>query len=160
MDKWDSFHYFNSETSPETFRRRLDAFGMPIDYWHKKLKVIERVTNFADVVQPDGFNVIDYLELDGDRLFMVSKLIREIFNKLNKGIAFIGIQKAANAPFGRGGEFTLEKAQLAISLDYNKAKIVKCKAPKNNFNYHHAVIDFNIDNHGSRIFPTSGWKRE
>lgn len=159
MDKFNSFLYLNSETSPQTFRKRLDRFGEPISFWQDKLKVIDRCSNFADVIDPDGFNVIDYLELDPEKTFKVSEYIRNIFNKLNRGIAFIGLQKASKASFGRGGEFTLEKAQLAISMDYDKAKIVKCKSPKNGFAYHNSTIDFNIS-FGCNIVEKSGWKQE
>lgn len=159
MDKFNSFLYLNSETSAATFRKRLDRFGEPISFWKDKLKVIDRCSNFADVIDPDGFNVIDYLELDPEKTFKVSEYIRNIFNKLNRGIVFIGIQKASNASFGRGGEFTLEKAQLAISMDYDKAKIVKCKSPKNGFDYHNSIIDFNIS-FGCNIVEKSGWKQE
>ena len=159
MEKFNSFLYLNSETSASTFRKRLDKFGEPISFWQDKLKVIDRCSNFADVVDPDGFNVIDYLELDPEKTFKVSEYIRNIFNKLNRGIAFIGLQKASKASFGRGGEFTLEKAQLAISMDYDKAKIVKCKSPKNGFAYHNSTIDFNIT-YGCNILEKSGWKQE
>lgn len=160
MDRFDKFYYFNSETSPESFRKRLDNFGEPISFWTDKLKVIERSNNFADLIQPNGINIIDYLELDAEKLYAVGGVIKDIFNKLDKGIAFIGIQKAANAKFGRGGEFTLEKAQLAIALDYNKATISKCKSPVSGFDYHEAVMDFDIKQQGSIMIPTSGWKRE
>lgn len=160
MGKFEKFYYFNSETSAESFRDRLDKFGEPISYWKKKLEVVNRTRNFSDVIQPNGVNIIDYLELDPEKTFMVSGLIRDIFNKLDKGIAIIGLQKASNASFGRGGEFTLEKAQLAISLDYDKAKIVKCKSPKSGFNYHNAVMDFGISQGGALITEKSGWKQE
>jgi hypothetical protein len=159
MDKFNEFYYFNSETSAQTFRKRLDKFGLDISYWSNKLKVIDRVKNFSDVINPDGINIIDYLELDPEKTYKVCEYIRDIFNKLNKGIAFIGIQKASNASFGRGGEFTLEKAQLAISMDYDKAKIIKCKAPKNGFDYHNSIIDFKITS-GCTIQDLSGWKKE
>ena len=160
IDRFDKFYYFNSETSPESFRRRLDNFGESISFWTEKLKVIERTNNFADAIQPNDINIIDYLELDAEKLYAVGGVIKDIFNKLDKGIAFIGIQKAANAKFGRGGEFTLEKAQLAITLDYNKATISKCKSPASGFNYHEAIMDFDIKQHGSIMMPTSGWKRD
>ena len=159
MDKFEEFHYFNSETSAQAFRKRLDKYGEPISFWEKKLKVVDRASNYSDVIKPNGINIIDYLELDPEKTFKVSEYIRDIFNKLDQGIALIGIQKATNASFGRGGEFTLEKAQLAISMDYDKAKIVKCKSPKGNFNYHNAVIDFSIPG-GCYIVEKSGWKRE
>lgn len=159
MQNFSSFNYLNSEMSAERFRERLNKFNEPIEFWHPKLKVVDTTSNFADMIDPNGINFIDYLELNPEKTYMVSKYILDIFNKLDKGIAFVGLQKASNATFGRGGEFNLEKAQLAISIDYNKAKIVKCKSPKSEFSYHNAVIDFSIE-FGSRIVEKSGWKQE
>lgn len=159
MQAFSSFNYLNSEMSPETLRGRLNRFMEPIEFWHPKLKVIDCTSNFADAIDPNGINFIDYLELNPEKTYMVSKHILDIFNKLDKGVAFIGLQKASNASFGRGGEFNLEKAQLAISIDYNKAKIVKCKSPKTDFSYHNSVIDFTIEV-GSLIVEKSGWKHE
>lgn len=159
MQNYSSFNYLNSEMSPENFRGRLNKFKEPIEFWYPKLKVIDCTSNFADAIDPNGINFVDYLELNPEKTYMVSKHILDIFNKLDKGVAFIGLQKASNASFGRGGEFNLEKAQLAISIDYNKATIVKCKSPKNDFSYHNAKIDFGIEA-GSMIIEKSGWKHE
>jgi hypothetical protein len=44
----------------------------------------------------------------------------------------IGLQKNPHVDLGRGGAFSLEKARLYLSLDYQKAKIVSCKNFKEN----------------------------
>jgi hypothetical protein len=106
--------YMTSETSPEELKGRLEAFG-PVTEWGG-VKFQERNTDFADGIDPNGINVIDFLECVGGEFYKVADYIREVFDALDKGVAFIAIQKKKGAEFGRGAEFSVEKSRLAISL--------------------------------------------
>jgi hypothetical protein len=54
--------------------------------------------------------------------------IKAIFDKLNKGIALIALQKKIGSELARGGDFTMEKARLYITLSRdNICKIIKAK---------------------------------
>lgn len=118
--------YFSSEMGPEELRLRLSCFeGVPEDAW-EKVQFFDRSSGFAHAIEPNSLNVIDYLEIS-DNFFAVGGEIREIFDRLNKGIAVIALQKKAGAELGRGAEFTLEKARLYLSMDQGKIKIVKAK---------------------------------
>ena len=117
--------YFSSEMGPEELKLRLNNFqDVGQDEW--KFEAYDRSGNFADVIQPNAINLIDYLEVTTD-FFKVGGEIKTIFDKLDKGVAVIALQKKKGAEYGRGAEFSLEKARLYLSMDDGELKIVKAK---------------------------------
>lgn len=126
-------HFFNSEMGAAEFKLRATNFpDITIKQW-ADVAVYERTDNFADVIKPGegNLNIIDFLEVV-DEFWKVAKSIQDIHKKLDGALAVIAIQKNPKAELGRGGAFSLEKARLYISLDYNVAKIVSCKNFKEN----------------------------
>jgi hypothetical protein len=131
--------YMSSEMGPNEFRSRLDRFEeqtgddfMAVDHWN--MKVTERTEDFHDVILPDGLNIIDFLEIHED-FWAVGMLMKQIFDKLDRGIAIICIQKTnTESDYGLGGLRGMEKPRLYLSLkngpDWHTLKIVKCKAPR------------------------------
>jgi Fe2+ or Zn2+ uptake regulation protein len=115
-------YYFSSEMGPIEFNSRLSKFDFPLTDWKFTLK--ERSSNFADVVKPDAINIIDFLELH-DEFYKVGGLIKDIFDRLKKGIAIIALQKNPNTNYGLGGMRSIEKARLYLSMEPGKIKIVK-----------------------------------
>lgn len=132
MDK-HKIHYFNSEMGAEELKLRLSKFDVPLDDWNFEAR--ERVSNFSEIIQPNDINIIDYLEVT-DNFFAIGQEIKDIFDKLKRGIAIIAIQKKTGSDFGRGAEFSAEKARLYLSMDTGCLKIVKAKnwATKDNPN--------------------------
>lgn len=124
MEHFD-IHYFNSEMGEMELRSRLSKFAIPLKDW-QKVHWWERSGNFADVIRPDSVNVIDFLEITEEH-YRIGTWIKQIHDRLRKGIAIIAIQKKRGADVGRGGDVTLEKPRLYINLSPGKAKIVKCK---------------------------------
>jgi hypothetical protein len=125
-------HYFNSEMGAAEFKMRASKFDEPISMW-KDVSVYERSDNFPDVIKPGegNLNIIDFLEVV-DEFWKVAATIQKIHQKLNGAMCVIGLQKNPHVDLGRGGAFSLEKARLYLSLDYQKAKIVSCKNFKEN----------------------------
>src|SRR3990167_7226138 len=133
QDRFDMY-YFCSEMSDTDLRYRLEMFDRDIDDW--KFQASYRVTDFADVIEPDAVNLIDFLELTDDA-HMVNKYLTEIHNRLTTGIAVVGLQKKENLrkgdnyKYGKGAEGTAEKPRLYVTLDKTLqggiAKIVKGK---------------------------------
>ena len=117
--------YFSSEMGPEELKLRLNNFqDVGQDEW--KFEAYDRSANFADAVQPNAINLIDYLEVTTD-FFKVGGEIKAIYDKLDKGVAVIALQKKKGAEYGRGAEFSLEKARLYLSMDDGELRIVKAK---------------------------------
>jgi hypothetical protein len=117
--------YFSSEMGPEEFHLRLAKFGdIKLADW--RFSPRQRSSKFADVIVPDALNIIDYLEITKD-FFEIGGDIKDIFDRLGKGVAIIALQKKKGSDIGRGGDFTLEKPRLYMSMQPGELKIVKGK---------------------------------
>jgi hypothetical protein len=126
-------HYFNSEMGPAEFKLRASLFpDVTVNQW-EDVHVYERSENFADVIKPGAgnLNIIDFLEVV-DEFWKVAATIQKIHQKLNGALCIIALQKNPGVDLGRGGAFSLEKARLYVSLDYQNAKIISCKNFKEN----------------------------
>jgi len=128
----DSIEYFTCELSPKEVRKRTAFMGQP-DKW-QGFNVYPWYENYHDVIDPDGFNVIDYLEVIGD-FWNMGRFIDLIHQRLRNGIAIVLTQKGKNSEYGVGGQFSNHRARLTITVGYSKethlrtATIVKCKDP-------------------------------
>jgi hypothetical protein len=117
--------YFNSEMGTAELKARIRKFPQdrfPFKEW-KKIRWIELAHRFEDLIDPNGFNVIDFLEV-GKEAFTVTEDIRRAFDKLEKGLLLIVMQKRVAKEYAVGGEGTLEKARLAINLKRRDMKNV------------------------------------
>ena len=148
--------YFSSEMSPTEMKVRLGKFPIKQDDWNFVPR--ERMENFADVLDPNGLNIIDFMEIYDD-FWRVAKPIREIHDKLDKGVAIIAIQKNAGKSMGTGGTFGLHKPRLYVAVDFGTARIIKGK----NCTREDRTLDglgckFDIAG-GWDIQMTEGWRR-
>jgi hypothetical protein len=123
--------YFNSEMGEVELRKRLIKFpsSFRLAEW-KKIVWMEQAKRFEDHIDPNGLNIIDFLEV-GAEAFTVTDDIRRVFDKLDKGMLLIVMQKRSYKEFAVGGEGTLEKARLAVNLEHkdgeNIARITVAK---------------------------------
>jgi hypothetical protein len=129
MKKHD-IHYFSSEMGALELRNRLSMFKkIELGEW-KNCHFKERSGGFADVIKPDAINIIDFLEIHED-FYRIGKMIKDIHDKLNQGVAIIAIQKNKGKDFGLGAERSMEKARLYLTLSHDCPeviiKIVKAK---------------------------------
>ncbi len=117
--------YFTSEMGALELKTRLKKFNWPIKRWGA-VKFIERSHNFSDVIDPNGINIVDYIEVP-EEAWKIATPINEIFRKLDKGICLIALQKPRSRDIARGGESTLDRPRLYLSMGNGILKIVKCK---------------------------------
>lgn len=156
--------YFNSEMGREELLNRLKNWPQdhyPLTEW-KKIRWIERAHRFEDLIDANGFNLIDFLEV-GAEAFTVSEDIRRCFDKLEKGLLLIVMQKRSYKEYAVGGEATLEKARLAINLEHRDGKnICKITVAKNWTGLLHAPrgceAEYKIYN-GGEMQLTGDWRR-
>jgi hypothetical protein len=121
MDKHEIF-YFSSEMTASRFKNRVDKSGRNIKEWSKVKFTDEIRTNFQDIIQPDGINIIDYLELDSEKLYNSANIIRSIFEKLNTGIAIIAMQKKEGMKWAYGQYLTLSRTDAGNIASIEKGK--------------------------------------
>ena len=123
-------YLFSSEMRDQEMKLRLESTPVALNKWPTFLKAYSRSENFHDVIKPDEINIVDFLEVH-DEFYKVGGFIRKIHEKLKNGICIICIQKNAGTDFGLGGQRSIEKARLYISLakgyPHHVAKIVKGK---------------------------------
>ena len=152
--------YFNSEMGPDELRARLTGIDATPGAWDG-LSAYEREREFHAVVRPDGLNIVDYMEVS-DKFYLVADWIQRIHARLTTGVCVVCLQKAKGKDTARGGDFTLEKARLAVALSYNYgvniAKIVKCKNPLNGaLNPQGKELDYRIER-GASVVELTGWR--
>jgi hypothetical protein len=119
--------YFSSEMGGTELKERLQNFTerLPMNMW-SNCTFIERSNDFDLAIRPDDINIIDFLEIH-DEFYKIGGYIKKIFDKLNKGIAVIAIQKNIGRDEGLGGARSIEKARLYLSMSPGIIKIVKAK---------------------------------
>lgn len=147
--------YFFSEMGRDELRDRISMMPVtPRDF--AKVKMYERDTNFEDVIEPDCFNIVDYVPIY-DEFWKIGSVIDKIHARLNNGVAIVCIQKNSGALLGRGAEFAVERPRLYLSLDSGKISIVKAKlwvSPQ--FNPNNKVRQFTIRDFWELV-PNGGW---
>lgn len=152
--------YINSEMGTQELKKRLAKF--PQDYTKRewqKITWMEQAQNYEDHIDPDGLNIIDFLEI-GKEAFTVTEDIRRSFDKLNRGLLLIVMQKRSYKEYAVGGEGTLEKARLALNLEHaggeNLCRITVAKNWKGTEKPRGKVCKYKIRN-GGEIWMDNYW---
>lgn len=156
----DKVRYLNSEMHPAEFKGRALSVDSNRANW-QGLDLRNRSRDFHSVIDPNGLNIIDFLE-NLDNFWKVGGEISKIHNTLQEGVAIILLQKKQGERLARGGDFTLEKSRLAMSLFWdgfeNYCSITKCKAYRGTRNPQGMERDFTIQNGGSDILSLTPWE--
>lgn len=150
--------YFNAEMGAEALHKKLRYFPDPISEWARCMKVVDGwdFNTITDKIQPDAFNVVDYLEPDGDKPYNIHGVISNIIRRLDQGVALITVQKKPDARMGTGGVYTLKAATLALALDWGKIEIVKNRFREEDPNPSANKISFDVKA-GWEIVQTCPW---
>lgn len=155
--------YMNSEMGEVELANLLSFFPDYMDIFVDSVDFFEQTRNFADSVDPDAINIIDYIEVV-DEFWRVGVAISEIHDVLKggDGIAIVCLQKRPGAAVAKGGYVTIEKPRLVVNLDSNApfggiARIAKCKNRIKAENPEGLECDYMIYN-GWRVEPISQWR--
>lgn len=152
--------YITSEMDALEFRTRAELFhDVPLEDW-RGLDIEVSASNFHDRIEPDGINIIDYLEISTN-FFEIAGMMKSIFDKLRKGVAIIAVQKDQHSERGRGGSFGEEKPRLYVTLTGNPpngniAKVRKLKNIRGKDNINGKQLTYNIID-GSTIYAPAPW---
>lgn len=149
---------FNSEMTAGELKKRLLGVGQQYEW--EGLRPFYRRRDFHQVIRPDGFNVIDYMQIT-DNFWQVGEYIERIHETLGYGIAIVCLQKKKGELYGRGGEFAQEKPRLSVSLFHdgfvNTIKITKFKETRGFSNVDGLERDFTIQR-GGLMIPCTDWE--
>lgn len=155
----DSVYFWNSETTPMAIKANSARIDRTTDAW-KGLEVRERSRDFHQVIEPNGLNIIDYLQIEED-FYLVGKKLKDIFDALENGVCVVFMQKNKGAALGIGGAYTLHKPVLALSLNEthgtNICRIDKLKCPLVFPNKEGSELDFRFNQYGT-IDIVSDWR--
>jgi hypothetical protein len=159
--QYETIRYFSSEMGPQEMHTRVKAFGEPLSKW-KGMQAIERSQAFHQIIDPDGLNIIDFMEVHNE-FYLVGEWIRYIHETLKDGVCVIAIQKKSGTDFGRSGEISLEKPRLYLSISecvkgFSACKIIKAKNYVAARNPNGLEKDFRITGRGSKLEETGGWR--
>jgi len=117
MRNYDVRYYF-TEGGPEELRSRLEKHtDLTIPEW--TMTAFEHQGHIADIISPDAVNVYDYLYVP-DPFYIINDMFQDIHKKLNKGVAFINLQKNRNRDVGLGGDFGTYIPRLYVTLTADK----------------------------------------
>ena len=158
LDCW----YFSSEMGGVKCKDTISNFAEEPDWAKWPFHFVEDFEDYETIIRPDGINFIDYLEEDEGKYFEIPSIERAMQHRLNKGVAFVAIQKQPGRDYGLGGYNTIAKTGLYLTMDGTfedtYMTIKKCKVPtgKSVFNY---KIHFTIDG-GINLRTDDTWGRE
>ena len=103
---------------------------------------------------------VDYLELH-DEVFRVAQMLGDMTDAMQeRGILVVGIQKKIGQQhqLGRGAEYSIERARLALAMDKDVVSIMKGKNWKQDVEPDGLRKEFQILN-GSKFLERTGWIR-
>ena len=161
-----SLLYLMSEMGPSEYRQRVELFGDGVGRW-KSVRAAALSAGFPAAISSfnsDGLTVVDFLEEVDGEYYRIASDIRAIYDALGNGVAFVILQKATGAAYGRGGQATSEKARLYLTLDVLAhrprsticaLRIVKAKSYVGD-NPNGKEIHFRVER-GHALTPVSRW---
>jgi hypothetical protein len=160
--------YIATEMGPALLKRRLQKFCLANQVMYPDaIKSISfrapKTQNYMDLIEPDACNIIDYYELSGDQFTEVGGYFRQIYDRLERGTAFIALQKKFGAALGRSAELAMEKPLLYITLNRGGiARIEKCKTEWTpQFRPYSIEFDYEIIGGGRLEYAVRcGWLRQ
>jgi len=97
--------------------RDIDGIEWLDEEGNDKLTLLPVMGDYAEHIVPDRLNIIDWINLDANQLYGISKVMEDIKANLGKGVAVVALQKSAGADAGRGGQFTKDFTDCELLLD-------------------------------------------
>jgi hypothetical protein len=160
--KSNKVYYFSSEMGEYELQSRLEKFECGKEAF-REIRFVDRCEKFADVIRPNDINIIDYVEIYEEH-YKMGLILKNIYDKLENGIAIVAIQKDPKKDFGVGGNVTREKARLYLNLDKSDngslVKIVKGKNwAKEGVNPDGMMLNYHIFQ-GAKLEPITEWYKD
>ncbi len=131
--------YLCTEMDDTELAERINGFEKPYEAWDH-VDFIKLEGDAGDYIDPDGLNIVDYIEPADGEYWKMTKIINDIHAKLRNGVCLILIQKKRGEMYGKGGSGTEERCRLYIAMDFQEMELVKVKSPKRIHNMEQTAI--------------------
>ena len=122
MTAWLNQHvnsvYFNTDADEMEMKDRIEQY-QPFDAWKTlfpRKMTSEEIPGIISAHFKDYFVFVDYLKVT-EEYYAISKLIEQVGQAMDKGIAFIALQKNKGVDWARGGQQTLDLSRFYCNLD-------------------------------------------
>jgi len=103
------------------FLNRLDIMGKWFtwsdEHGADKFSLFPIRSDYAEYIVKDRINIIDWINLAGDKSYDIGKVLEGIKSNLGRGVAIIALQKGEGAVNPRGGQFVRDFSDVEILLD-------------------------------------------
>lgn len=73
--------------------------------------------DYAEHIVKDKINIIDWVNLDANTLYSISKVMEDIKSEIGRGVGIVVLQKGENAQTARGGQFVKDFTDCEINID-------------------------------------------
>ena len=149
VKNFSGFRYLNSEMSEGELGHLLASIGADSIKLNSHVQWVRRTHDFPRAVLTNGITIVDFLQIHKE-FYEIGGIVKEMADNVGSGILVIMIQKKSGESAPRGGDFAIERARIAIMLDYAGGKVAtahlrKVKYPKDyQDNPQHMEIDYRI----------------
>ena len=73
--------------------------------------------DYAQHIVKDKINIVDWINLDADKLYNISKIEEDIKAEVGRGIGIVVLQKGEGSNAARGGQFTKDFIDCELLID-------------------------------------------
>lgn len=103
------------------FLDRLDTMSEWVEWTNgageDKFTLLPVIDDYAEHVEKGKLNIIDWINMDGDRQYDISRVLGGIKRNVGKGVGIAVLQKGEGALNPRGGQFVRDFSDVEILLD-------------------------------------------
>ena len=147
MDAWNGkIDYFVNEYQPARFARNADlmCWNSPFNLDSTpKFQLIRQEEDWQYAIEPDHFNLIDWIEMSDD-FYKIGGILKAIQKKLRNGLAVVILQKGEGASLGTGGQFSEHRASYYWAMDEGRFTFKKAKEYNGGYNPNGRTYGFDM----------------
>jgi len=119
-NEYTTFHDGAYEPAPR-FLHRLDVMSTWVtwvdDEGCDKFTLLPVREDYVEHIEKDRINIIDWINMDANQLYDISKILEGIKSGLGRGVAIVALQKKEGEGNPRGGQFVRDFSDVEILLD-------------------------------------------
>ena len=167
-------YYNHRELNESQLRKRIEASlvndKQDVERW-RAITFLSGSFDFAPALKIDDFNICDYVHRTVDFAHMgddIENIYQKMYGGKGKGLVVVATQKYKGREWGLGGQTTLARPNLYITLSEgdrsqkipHKIKIKIAKSPRCGKSAKDMSRDFYVHGEGTMLVEASGWNYE